>query len=189
MLKIKEWYQLKEKNKFSINIENIKINSLICSIPKNILIKYLNNVEKNGRVIVCQKKEIIGLLIFETNPIRSINFLKKNLIDIIFGLLFKKNLRSKIILLKYFIDYIFFKKINLKNQIILLAVKKNFRNIGIGKKLINFLLKKKYQSICVTSDFNNYRAHNFYQKNNFFFYENINLGLRKIKVFKRFINI
>ena len=189
MLKIKEWYQLKEKNKFSIDIENIKINSLICSIPKNILIKYLNNVEKKGRVIVCQKKEIIGLLIFETNPIRSIKFLKKNLIDIIFGLLIKKNLRSKIILIKYFIDYIFFKKINLKNQIILLAVKKNFRNIGIGKKLINFLLKKKYQSICVTSDFNNYRAHNFYQKNNFFFYENINLGLRKIKVFKRLINI
>jgi hypothetical protein len=60
VLKIKEWYQLKEKNKFSINIENIKINSLICSIPKNILIKYLNNVEKNGRVIVCQKKKIIG---------------------------------------------------------------------------------------------------------------------------------
>ena len=188
--KITNWKNLKKKNIIKLNLKKLKKESIICNLPNKLLINYFNNIENNGKVLFCLKKKIIGILVFEKNPNESIKFFKKNLINIFFGLLFKKDFNSKIILLKYSFNYFFLKKINLVNQIILLSVHKKYRNLGLGKKLIQFLRKDNNENIYVTSDLSNYRAHSFYLRNNFNYFNDINLGLRKVRIFKsKFIKV
>lgn len=184
--RIIDWKKLEKKNQIKINLKNIKKESLICNLPNRILIKYLNGIEKNnGRVIICHKKnDIIGLLVFEKNPNNSIKFFKENMIKIFVSLLFKINLQSKIIILRYCFNFFFIKKINLENQIILIAVEKKNRNLGVGSMLIKCLQKKIYKKIYVSSDLTNNKAHNFYLKNGFNYFKVMKLGLRKIKVFE-----
>jgi ribosomal protein S18 acetylase RimI-like enzyme len=106
------------------------------------------------------------------------------MIKIFVSLLFEINLQSKIIILKYLLNFFFLKEINLENQIVLVAVKKKNRNLGVGSMLIKCLRKKKYKKIYVSSDLSNNKAHNFYLKNGFNYFKVMKLGLRKIKVFE-----
>ena len=70
-----------------------------------------------------------------------------------------------------------------KNNILLIAVNKNYRRKKIGKRMITFLRKKIKQSIFVMTDRSNNLAKSFYKQNKFYFLKNINYGNRSLSIF------
>ena len=189
MPKIILWKDFNFKDdSFYKKIKNIKDNSLICSFSTNLQRNFFKTItRKGGKVLLALKKTtIVGLLVMEKKSSHTLDFLKKNLIKIILNLLFSKYWSDKKILFNYFINFLFMKenKILIKNNIVLVAVISSERGKKIGNKLIKKLKKITNKNIYVTTDYNNYKAQNFYKKNNFKFFNETFYGIRKLCIYK-----
>ena len=173
--------------KFLNELKQIKPDSLLFSFSKKLILKYFKYLSKKDGIIIfiTKNKKIYGCLIFEKSTEDTLNFLKNNSILIFKNLLFSKYLTDKIILINIVVNWIFFNKPDslYRNNIIIIAVKKEMRGNQIGTKLISFLKKKIKEKIYVMAYANNILAHKFYIKNNFKLKKNIKYGLRKLKVY------
>lgn len=187
MLNIKILKHYKIETKLFQEFKKIKPDSLICSFSKILFEKYFNYLKKNkGIIIIAYKsKQIVGILIFERSSKITLDFLEKNKFEILLNLFLSKYLSDKKILFFLVINYFFFKKKIkfFKNNILLIAVNKNYRRKKIGKRMITFLRKKIKQSIFVMTDRSNNLAKSFYKQNKFYFLKNINYGNRSLSIF------
>ncbi len=168
-------------------LKQIKTDSLIFSLSKKLMLNYFYFILKMGGLVllITDKKKIYGCLILEKSSKNTLKFLKKNSLEIVRYLILSKYLSDKVLVAKIFFNWIFFKenKKNYKNNIIVIAVKKQLRGKKFGSKLIQIVKRKLKDKIHVMTDSNNIHAQRFYLKNSFIKKEKIKYGLRKLVIF------
>ena len=168
-----------------INLEEINIikdiiytsnsTTLIARLGKNFIMKFLilciNSKKSNVYIYKNFNKEIIAYAIFFKKQ-KYINLeIKKLRFRIIFEILASLNFNlfydMIIIYLKKDLKLLDKNKLDVLNNSVnltYLAVDKNYRNQGIGKKFLNDILEKKYRNSTISVETDNKNTLNFYEK-------------------------
>lgn len=161
-------------------------NSLLSNIGHSLFFEFCKYLEKRSetKYYLLFKRNIISCLIFTRNGYEVINFLRRNIFKISIKLLFNMNLFNKYLLINSFFASLY--NLNekfFKNEIIIIATDKNFRNRGSASLLVKKVFRK-YKILNVKSEIDSKK---FYKRNNFKLVWEKKLGFKKYFFFKKYV--
>jgi ribosomal protein S18 acetylase RimI-like enzyme len=187
-------HDIKRNALFVKSFRNVKLDSLICRMPRSILQEYFSHILNNkGHILVAYNRNIpVGFLIYVSDNNLSLNFIRNNKFMIMMSLLFSLNLQDKLIFLCNILNaFLMIGKTlpkDFKNEISLLAVNHKFTGNGIGNRLLKKLSELNLPVIRVKTHLDNLGAIRFYENNGFYKYGIVKIGIFTLVKFKKVRN-